>query len=755
LRSNPLSGWTLGDWGQVEQGAEGYAVPCVRNDNGKRDYLKVFTKPNQLRSTRTRWLAQSRLREKLPQPSAVPYHLVEQRWTREGVEYRFQGHIGSDLQGPTWRVIRRDVLAEKQWLPSIEERLSLVRSLFRTLLLLEDQGLIHGDLSPQNVVVLRSNSVCEVRLLDFDGFVHPDVPPMTWSKGGTLGTAGYQPPDLQPGESAFPIGDRYAASVLALEMLLCNATTPPEIPLTQWPKNQLETAIEPLWTTSGSAARDFVKLLATNVGPNLLEAQRHGFRDLVEALPSKPVPPHPNSCPPARPAPPPLTPKPVLPPLPIKPVPPPPPPKPTPSPQPPKPVRPATKPHFSEDHQWIISVWQTLAKFALPTSSDYTSIQHRRAEAIASHCKRDKDFWDREGKQIDDLRKRALKLLAGMRQVDRQRLLDVIAWTNTKDAQHLRDALASPGEARSTSSAAPIKAQKTPRQVSPPSPTATVPPIAAVKSPVERESHVATLNTLSVGQIPEGYVLIQPGRFFMGSPRSENGRCKDEEQHEVNIAHSFLMKETPVTQAEWLGLMGYNISFFKGCYRPVELVSWFDAVTYCNALSRAEGLEEVYVLTSVTGSPGKKDYGARVSWNGMRCTGYRLALESEWEYACRAGTTSERYGDLDEVAWWYGNSGGETHPVRQKSPNPWGLYDMLGNVWEWCHVEYYDYTGGYVNNPTSSGAHPRRVLRGGSWRRAARMVRAACRKSDSPKSRHSYCGFRVVRSISRPENHMV
>jgi formylglycine-generating enzyme required for sulfatase activity len=123
-----------------------------------------------------------------------------------------------------------------------------------------------------------------------------------------------------------------------------------------------------------------------------------------------------------------------------------------------------------------------------------------------------------------------------------------------------------------------------------------------------------------------------------------------------------------------------------------------------------------------------------------------LPTEAEWEYAARAGTTGPRYGDLDGVAWYSGNAGGTTHPVRQKRANAWGLYDMLGNVWEWCHDWYGDYPGGAARDPAGPGAGSCRVLRGGSWGLDAWLVRAANRDRDTPGYRYENLGFRTVRS---------
>ncbi|MFI6321795.1 formylglycine-generating enzyme family protein [Nonomuraea sp. NPDC050556] len=152
---------------------------------------------------------------------------------------------------------------------------------------------------------------------------------------------------------------------------------------------------------------------------------------------------------------------------------------------------------------------------------------------------------------------------------------------------------------------------------------------------------------------------------------------------------------------------------------PVTEVSWLDAVEYCNRLSRDEGLRECY-------GDGEWDRAA---------DGYRLPTEAEWEHACRAGSTGVRYGELDEIAWHRGNSGGVVHPAGSKMPNDWGLYDMIGNVWEWCWDQY---------DPDVYG--PYRVFRGGGAHDLPRALRASCRRKSHPTLRIDDLGFRVARS---------
>jgi formylglycine-generating enzyme required for sulfatase activity len=236
----------------------------------------------------------------------------------------------------------------------------------------------------------------------------------------------------------------------------------------------------------------------------------------------------------------------------------------------------------------------------------------------------------------------------------------------------------------------------------------------------------------------------------MGSPPAEVGHEANETQHMVTITRGYCMKATEVTQGEWQSAMNNNPSRFKGCGAncPVEMVSWNDAVAYANALSRREGLAECY-----SGYVG-------ASFLGLTCTGYRLPTEAEWEYAARAGTTGTAHGQLDSVAWYADNSGNQAHWVGQKLPNAWGLYDMLGNVWEWTGDWYDEYLGsvkdpmgdwidvypGVGSDPTGDARGTLRVYRGGSWYGVDRGARAANRVGAVPATRSSSLGFRLVRT---------
>jgi len=222
------------------------------------------------------------------------------------------------------------------------------------------------------------------------------------------------------------------------------------------------------------------------------------------------------------------------------------------------------------------------------------------------------------------------------------------------------------------------------------------------------------------------------------------------------------MFSSEVTQGDFVSLMGYNPSDFAACGMdcPVENVSWYEAAAYCNALSAIEGFADCYLCT---GSDVDVSCEPAVAYlTPYDCPGYRLPTEAEWEVAARAGTVTATYnGDLDDehlvceqpndvldsIAWFCGNSGDMTHVVGTRTPNAWGMYDMLGNVFEWCSDWYDDYPTGSLEDPWGNAEGTNRVFRGDSWTNRARYARAANRSWDAPDRCRDDIGFRLVRSL--------
>ncbi len=229
------------------------------------------------------------------------------------------------------------------------------------------------------------------------------------------------------------------------------------------------------------------------------------------------------------------------------------------------------------------------------------------------------------------------------------------------------------------------------------------------------------------------FVLIPSGSFMMGSPSSEKGRDSDEKQHRVTLSKGFYMQTTEVTQAQWHEIMGtrpwsgkkYAQERCPDC--AASYVSWNDAKEFIKRLNQKEGTNK-----------------------------YRLPTEAEWEYACRAGTT-ERFcfgnseSRLGDYAWYEYNALNEgeryAHRVAHKRPNAWGLYDMHGNVWEWCEDWYREYPLRSVTDPEGPFGGSHRVRRGGSWHNAPRYVRCANRYDSRPVFSRSFLGFRLVHPV--------
>ncbi|MBQ6422306.1 MAG: formylglycine-generating enzyme family protein [Prevotella sp.] len=227
--------------------------------------------------------------------------------------------------------------------------------------------------------------------------------------------------------------------------------------------------------------------------------------------------------------------------------------------------------------------------------------------------------------------------------------------------------------------------------------------------------------TFTVGGVSFTMVYVQGGTFTMGATREQGSDAYDWEKpsHSVTLS-SYHIGETEVTQALWQAVMGSNPSKFTGdSRRPVEQVSWEDCQMFISKLN------------SLTGQH------------------FRLPTEAQWEYAARGGSKSRGYkysgsNDVGSVAWYYDNSSSTTHPVKTKSPNELGLYDMSGNVWEWCQDWYGSYSSGSQTNPTGAFSGSYRVYRGGGWRSGARCCRVSYRNGYAPSYRISSLGLRLA-----------
>ena len=226
------------------------------------------------------------------------------------------------------------------------------------------------------------------------------------------------------------------------------------------------------------------------------------------------------------------------------------------------------------------------------------------------------------------------------------------------------------------------------------------------------------------------FVFLKAGTFTMGSPNNEPGRKHDENQCNVTLTKGFYLQTTEVTQGQWKAVMGNNPSYCKDCGEnsPVERVSWNDVKEFIRKLNQMEGVNT-----------------------------YRLPTEAEWEFACRAGRKSAfsngeiaelgcvHDSTLDAIGWYCGNSNGKTHPVAQKKPNAWGLFDMHGNVYEWCQDWAWNYPSASATDPKGPDKGSYRVLRGGSWDSNAKNCRSAHRGYYVPDQRDDRLGFRLLR----------
>jgi formylglycine-generating enzyme required for sulfatase activity len=250
--------------------------------------------------------------------------------------------------------------------------------------------------------------------------------------------------------------------------------------------------------------------------------------------------------------------------------------------------------------------------------------------------------------------------------------------------------------------------------------TASAPaPLEAHRAPMSGDA-LAVMEGTCAGEVRSfggiEMVWCPPGEFLMGSPEDEADRNDDETQHRVTLTRGFWMAKKETTQGQWESLTGENPSYFNGVDLPGETVSWEDVQGWLAGMNQRNTLPSGW------------------KWD--------LPTEAQWEYACRAGTETAYAGTLDTMAWCGYNSGSATNAVGTKKPNAWGLYDMHGNVWEWCADFYGDYGGGAATDPTGPGSGSGRVVRGGSWGSGAADCRSAGRNRYAPGYHYYALGFR-------------
>jgi formylglycine-generating enzyme required for sulfatase activity len=227
------------------------------------------------------------------------------------------------------------------------------------------------------------------------------------------------------------------------------------------------------------------------------------------------------------------------------------------------------------------------------------------------------------------------------------------------------------------------------------------------------------ITNISGISIVDAQMVAIPG----GEIELRDDRIKQQWRVEIT---PFLLSKFLVTQQLYFEVTNESPGTFKGNNKPVETVSWKDAVIFCNSLSDKAGLKPCYTLSADS---------EEIAFDN-KADGYRLPTEAEWEYACKAGTTGIRYGEINRIAWYKGNSEEQPHDVGIKEPNPWGLYDMLGNVWEWCSDIY---------DETVYGSY--RIIRGGGWSDEERGCMATNRRRSHPASfKIDDLGFRIARN---------
>jgi formylglycine-generating enzyme required for sulfatase activity len=736
----------------------------------------------------------------MPQLCAAPSAWVDSRkkGSLDGVNFQITGYLATAALGEPWQELKFR-LCEKRVQLDKGVRWQCLRDLVAALARLEQAGLVHGDLSPGNILVnsLPVAAGPTLSVIDFDAFVAPASEPhlmLPVSAGGTYGTAGYCPPDLvrkaEAGDlTTAPYSDRHSRDMLLLEVLLAGPDFPPEAPPREWPPDKLQLRYRALLATAPPEFTDAIAHLHPPAVFSLTESQRPSATELAKALAPRPLP-RANK------------PKPLIPPL----------------------IRPSrTVPGLGLE---LIEIKPGTFLMGSPASeADRQSDEGPQTQVTIS-----KSFWMGKfqvtqgqyeavtGTNPSSLRgnpnlpvervswEDAARFCAKLTQKERQaghltagqcyRLPTEAEWEyacragsttrfsfgddpqyieleeygwyagNSEKQTHpvgskvpnawglydlhgnVREwCLDWKGAYLGGSVADPQGPAEGSHRVSRGGSRGDLGGCRAASRhkcgiPTARNHHTGFRLVMASCQeevaMPLELVELLPGTFLMGSPASEAGRNDDEgPRTRVRLTKEVLMAKHAVTQGQYAAVMGTNPSRFTGSANlPVERVSWHDAVAFCAKLTELER------------------HAGRLAADQS----YRLPTEAEWEYACRARMTTDSISweasarkALGDYGWTSENSEKQTHPVGTKAPNAWGLYDMHGNVMEWCQDWKGPYLGGCAADPQGPSKGSHRVLRGGSWSAGAQSCRPASRLRAFPAYRDSATGFRVALDRNQAE----